>query len=44
MDSLQGLGANQENYYETLGCDPSSTEDQILAEYRAKGPNLMNLS
>ena len=31
-----GVREGQEDYYSVLGCDPSSSEEQILAEYRVR--------
>ena len=33
---LEQSPQGKEDYYGVLGCDPSSTEEQILAEYRVK--------
>ena len=35
---MAGAGAREaaEDYYRVLGCDPSSSEEQIMTEYRIR--------
>ncbi len=33
----------REDYYSVLGCDPSASQEQIMAEYKARNSSLLYL-
>ncbi len=40
QDILRFRRESKEDYYSVLGCDPSSTQEQILAEYKVRARQL----